>query len=242
MYSSSFRPLAISHRGLRSAAPENTIPAFLAAIEAGAEGIELDVHGSADGVLFVHHDPVIDAGGTVQPIASLDSREIAKARLAGDVSIPSLDETLTAIGSRAIVFIEVKAAGVESAVARCLRRHMNNIDRYSVHAFDHRVVKRTLELIPSVRTGALQASYLIDTPSALRKCGATDLWQHTEFIDAALVTDVHASGGKIVAWTPNDEGEWESLAALGVDAICTDRIDDYVGWANARWETPTLHA
>ena len=241
MYSRVSRPLAISHRGLRSAAPENTIPAFMAAIDAGAEGIELDVHGSADGGLFVHHDPVVERDGQLVPIASLDTREIAKASHPGGVSIPSLDETLTAIGARALVFIEVKAAGIESSVALCLRRHMPNIERYSVHAFDHRVVKRTLELIPSVRTGALQVSYLIDTPAALRKCGAVDLWQHADFIDAALVTDVHASGGKVVAWTPNDEATWQSLADIGVDAICTDRIGEYVSWVNARGETGTLH-
>ena len=240
MYSRASTPLAISHRGLKTDAPENTIPAFLAAIEAGAEGIELDVHGSADEGVFVHHDFGVHAEGALVPLASLDSRQISKVDLGGGVAIPSLDETLTAIGSRAMVFIEVKATGIENAVARCLRRHMPNIERYSIHAFDHRIVKRVLELIPSVRTGALQVSYLMDTPGALRRCGATDLWQHADFIDAELVADVHVYGGKVVAWTPNDESQWQSLAAMGVDAVCTDNVDRYVQWAAAR-ETATLH-
>ena len=233
MYSRAFKPLAISHRGLRSAGPENTIPAFIAAIKAGAEGIELDVHASADEVLFVHHDADIHVDGNLVPIASLESRTISRVELEGGVAIPSLDDTLTAVGARALVFIEVKAAGIEDSVARCLRRHMANIERYSVHAFDHRVVKRILELIPAVRTGALQVSYLIDTTGALRKCGATDLWQHSDFIDGKLVIDVHAYGGKVVAWTPNDESQWQALASLGVDAVCTDRVDQYAAWAPA---------
>jgi glycerophosphoryl diester phosphodiesterase len=241
MYSRASRPLAISHRGLRSAGPENTIPAFVAAIDAGAEGVELDVHGSSDDVLFVHHDPVLEVGGVMRPIASLESGEIARVRLPGGIPVPSLDDTISAIGSRAFVFIEIKAAGIESSVARCLRRHMTNIERYCVHAFDHRVVKRVLELIPSVRTGALQVSYLIDSPAALRRCGAVDLWQHTDFIDRALVTDIHASGGKVIAWTPNDEAEWQALAEMGVDGICTDRVDQYAAWLAAREETRTLH-
>lgn len=234
MYSSKSLPLAVSHRGLHETLPENSIPAFEAAIAAGAEGIELDVHGSSDGVLHVHHDPALDVNGSPVPFTSLDSRDIAKLRLAGDVPVPTLDDTLTAIGSRAKVFIEVKAAGVENDLARCLRRHSQNADLYSVHAFDHRVVKRMLELIPSTRTGILQVSYLVDSADAMRRAGAADLWQHADFIDAQLVTDIHARGGRVVAWTPNGDSQWEHLASLGIDAICTDRIGDYVAWRNGR--------
>ncbi len=232
MYSRVSTPLAISHRGLHSVAPENTIPAFAAAIEAGAWGIELDIHGSADDGLFVHHDDALSVDGKLVPFAFLDSKDIAKVTLEGDALIPTLDDTLTAIGSRANVFIEVKASGIETSVARCMCRHIDNIERYSVHAFDHRIVKRILELIPSVRTGVLQVSYLIDSVGALRKAGATDLWQHADFIDASLVTDVHTAGGMVVAWTPNEEPRWEALARLGVDAICTDHIDAYVEWSS----------
>ena len=49
-------PLLFAHRGLRAAAPENTLPAFAAALEAGADGIELDTHLSRDGQVVVLHD------------------------------------------------------------------------------------------------------------------------------------------------------------------------------------------
>jgi glycerophosphoryl diester phosphodiesterase len=234
MYSSKSLPLAVSHRGLHTTLPENSIPAFEAAIAAGAEGIELDVHGSADGVLYVHHDPVLDVNGGLVPFTALDSADIAKLRLDGDVPIPTLDDTLTAIGTRARTFVEVKAAGIENDLARCLRRHSHNAEQYAVHAFDHRVVKRMLELIPSIRTGILQVSYLVDTTDAMRRAGADDLWQHADFIDAELVTDIHARGGRVVAWTPNGDSQWERLSSLRVDAICTDRIDDYVAWRSTR--------
>src|SRR5512141_3430804 len=101
MYSKSEPPLAISHRGLRHNAPENSIPAFIAAIDAGAEAVELDVHSSVDGVIHVHHDPVpggLDSKGNPwRPIAEMDSKEIAHARLFGDVAIPTLDGVIEAI-------------------------------------------------------------------------------------------------------------------------------------------------
>jgi glycerophosphoryl diester phosphodiesterase len=41
---------------------------------------------------------------------------------------------------------------------------------------------------------------------------------------------VHACGGRVIAWTANDEPAWEALSKAGVDGICTDRIDLYVAW------------
>ncbi len=230
MYSDRPLPEAISHRGLCHAAPENSVPAFSAAVAAGAEGIELDVHVTSDEVLLVHHDAGYRIGDDMVPFRSLDAAEVAGLKLSGGVPIPTLDEALESIGAATNVYVEVKVAGVEAALTRCLRRHAANVSRYSVHAFDHRIVRRMLELIPSVRTGILQVSYLIDSSAAMRKAGAADLWQHADFVDERLVADVHSCGGRIVAWTANDETAWERLAKLGVDGICTDRIDSYIAW------------
>ena len=49
----------IAHRGTPRELPENSLPGFARALEAGAQGIELDVHLTADGVVVVHHDPVL---------------------------------------------------------------------------------------------------------------------------------------------------------------------------------------
>jgi len=230
MYSGNRPPLAISHRGLHTTAAENTIPAFLQAIEAGAEGIELDVHASADDIPYVHHDAYLTLDGEQIPFSSLDSTDIRKTTLVSGESIPSLDDALGAIGHRADVFIEVKATGIEQAVARCVRRHAPNTERYAIHAFDHRIVRKLLALLPSVRSGILQVSYLVDTCAALRNAGALDLWQHADFVDASLVIDAHSCGARVIAWTPNFQLQWQHLASIGVDGICTDRVDAYTAW------------
>ncbi|MEO8195015.1 MAG: glycerophosphodiester phosphodiesterase [Gemmatimonadales bacterium] len=233
MYSKRSLPDAISHRGLHASVPENSIPAFLAAIDAGTDAIELDVHASVDDTLFVHHDPGIpvpSADGGTRAIAQMDSGEISRLRLPGDVGIPTLDDTLEAIGERARVFIEIKARAIEETVARCLRRHSARSPLYAVHSFDHRAAKRMLELFPSVRTGILQVAYPVDSCAVMRAAGASDLWQAAEFVDPSLVVNVHACGGRVIAWTANDESVWTALASAGVDGICTDRVDAYVAW------------
>jgi glycerophosphoryl diester phosphodiesterase len=238
MYSTPIPPIAISHRGLRHSAPENSIPAFLAAIDAGADAIELDVHGTSDGVLFVHHDaspaPADSAESASKAFAGMLSADISRIRLAGDVAIPTLDDVIEAVNGRAGIFIEVKAPEIEEAIVHCLKRHIGRIDQLAVHSFDHRIIRRLAGLFPSVRTGILQVSYLVDSCAAMRLSGASDLWQQVDFIDAALVTGVHACRGRVIAWTANTPDQWDRLESLGVDAICTDFIDEYARRGHAR--------
>jgi glycerophosphoryl diester phosphodiesterase len=231
MYSNHSSPLAISHRGLRHSAPENTIPAFLAAITAGAQAVELDIHSSSDGILFVHHDaspaPADPGNNSIRGFSSMLSADISKVRLDGAVPIPTLDEVIEAVDGRAGIFIEVKAPDIEEATVRCLKRHIRRIDQLAVHSFDHRVVRKIAGLFPSVRTGILQVSYLVDSCAAMRLAGASDLWQQVDFIDAALVSGVHACRGRVIAWTANTPAQWHHLESLGVDAVCTDYVDIY---------------
>jgi glycerophosphoryl diester phosphodiesterase len=77
MLSADARPLVIGHRGASADAPENTIAAFELALEQGADGIELDVHLSADEQPVVIHDftlePTTDGAGPVSGTASASS-------------------------------------------------------------------------------------------------------------------------------------------------------------------------
>src|SRR5690242_13612077 len=73
------RPLVFAHRGGSRLAPENTIPAFDRGLELGADGLELDVHLSRDGVLVVHHDATLDRTTNASgPIAALTAAELAQ--------------------------------------------------------------------------------------------------------------------------------------------------------------------
>ena len=217
-------PEIIGHRGAPREAPENTLPAFRRAIELGADAVELDVHATSDGVVVVHHDPVPrvrsapdDLAG--RPIAGLTWAELRRVRLDGDVAIPTLRDVLDDLHARVRVYVEVKAAAADAAVIALVRQHG---DRCAVHAFDHRVTRRLRAAAPDIRGGILLSSYLIDTAAAMRAAGALDLWQHWEFIDEALVAEVHAAGGRVIAWTVNDVQLAVSFAAIGVDAICSD--------------------
>lgn len=220
-------PLRISHRGAHDTLPENSIPAFEMAIELGADAVELDVHATSDGAVVVHHDPVLYAGDMPEspgmPIAATSFDNLKVHQLAPGISIPTLAATLDAIGTRAVVFVEIKARGIEPLVVRCIRESRAEC---AVHSFDHRIVSSVKKIFPAVRCGVLQVARHIDPLASLKATGAEDLWQHVDYIDDDLVAGAHAIGARVIAWTANDATQWSTLSGLGVDGICTDRIGE----------------
>ena len=215
-------PEKISHRGAHQTHPENSVPAFLRAIELGADAIELDVHGTRDGTLVVHHDAEVNAPGARRHrIADLTFADLSSYKLRDEVEIPTLPAVLSAIGASAFLYVEIKAPDIEPLVSRCIRESES---RCAIHSFDHRIVKNVKTIFPALRTGVLEVSRHIDPTLSLRATGAEDLWQDVSFIDEDLVARVHSVNGRVIAWTANDANQWETLRRIGVDGICTDRI------------------
>ncbi len=220
-------PLRISHRGAHDTLPENTVAAFEDALAQGAQAVELDVHATSDGVVVVHHDPVLHAGGVPRGdairIAAIPFDELRAHPVAPGFPIPTLTETLDAIGTRATVFIEIKAKDIEPHVVRCVREARSES---AVHSFDHRVIRTVKKIFPAIRCGVLQVARHLDPVASLRETGAEDLWQQVDYIDEELVAEAHSIGARVIAWTANDSTHWPFLRAIGVDGICTDRIGD----------------
>src|SRR5262245_53827525 len=93
-------PLVLGHRGASRAAPENTLEAFRLARDLGADGVELDVRRTADGVLVVHHDPAREGLGVLGTLRFDDVR-------AACPDIPTVDEALDEL-SGMVVNLELK--------------------------------------------------------------------------------------------------------------------------------------
>ena len=183
------------------------------------------MHATRDGIVVVHHDPVVHARHPQRParrrIADLSVAELAEFPLAGGVRIPTLSETLDAIADRASVYVEIKAANIEPLVTRIIRESNATC---AVHSFDHRVVRNVKAIFPAIRTGVLEVSRHIDPVASLADTAAEDLWQEVDSIDEEIVQRAHSAGARVVAWTANEAAQWETLYDLGVDGICTDRI------------------
>ncbi|MGH7628542.1 MAG: glycerophosphodiester phosphodiesterase [Gemmatimonadales bacterium] len=211
------RPTVIAHRGASGHEVENSLAAFRRAVELGADGIELDLHTTRDGLLVVHHDAVLPGTGR---IAELAGGVVRAHRLPNAEPVPLLADALETIGDRD-VWVEVKT--LDPRFDQTLLHALDGgpaPKRYAVHAFDHRIVARLGRARPLLPRGVLVSSYLLDPLAPLIATGASTLWQEQHLIDAALVERVHAEGRAIVAWTVNAPEDIGRLVRLGVDGLC----------------------
>ncbi len=225
-------PRVLAHRGATAVAPENTVQAFVAASALGADGVELDVHRTADGGLVVHHDA--DAAG-VGLLAERTQAEIRAAR----PEIPTLDEALEACTGM-LVNVEVKnlpgdadydpGEGVAAGVVDVLSRRGGH-DDVLVSSFNLESVNRVRDLDPSIPTGFLVLVGMdpVDAVDVAHAHGHGAVHPDVRALvggaAAATVTRAHELGMTVNVWTVNHEDEMRRLAATGIDAVITDVPD-----------------
>ncbi|MDQ3513321.1 MAG: glycerophosphodiester phosphodiesterase [Chloroflexota bacterium] len=213
--------LVYAHRGASGEAPENTLHAFRRAIEAGSDGIELDIWPSADGVPVVIHDR--DISRTTDGTGMVDSLPLARLRDldAGEGEpIPTLEEVLSLVGDRATLYIEVKGAGCEAATLVLLRQYP--AVRATLASFDADILRTLRSLAPDAEIWVIATGADDDALALGAEVGATTLSLWHDGLTAGTVRDVQAAGHRVAAWTVNDVGEAARLAGIGVVAICTD--------------------
>ena len=216
------RPLIIAHRGASGYEVENSLAAFRAAADRGADAVELDIHTTADGALVVHHGERIGD----HFIAHASLREVRDHPLPNGESVPMLEEALAVIVPRMIAFVEIK-----SVPPRLDDRLFEMIectgapDRVALHAFDHRVIHRMGEKRPHIKRGVLSASYPMHPVRCLEDADASTLWQHVNHVDDALVAAIHGAEMTLYVYTVNEPETIRRLGSLGVDGICTDFPD-----------------
>lgn len=221
----------IAHRGASGLAPENTLKAMAIAIELGAGAIELDVQW-ADGELWVFHDRRLerctDGHGvlTEQSTAYLMSLDAGQGE-----SIPTLWQVMTLIAGRCDLHIELKGAHTAEAVAALTHRAEAELGftpaHWVVSSFHHPELARFKALRPELRIGALTANLPLQLAEFAERLGAWSLNCDVDFVDAELVADAHQRGLKVLVYTVDEVSDRDTLAAMGVDGIFTNRPDRF---------------
>jgi glycerophosphoryl diester phosphodiesterase len=222
----------LAHRGARTIAAENTLEAFEAALAQQADGVELDVHRTADEVLVVHHDA--DAPG-LGVLAELPFEVVHDAR----PDIPVLADVLDAC-SGSLVNVEIKNLPGDADyderervadLVVALLSDRGGRDDVLVSSFNLATVDRVRTLAADVRTGFL-VMVGIDPFAALdlaaeRGHGALHPFRSMLADESAAHVVEHAAelGLALNVWTINEPDEIRRLAALGVDAVITDAPD-----------------
>jgi glycerophosphoryl diester phosphodiesterase len=231
-----------AHRGSSKAAPENTLAAFDLAVRQGADGIELDVHLTADGIVVVTHDEsCLRATGAAGQVGAMTLQQLRQLDFAALMpgftrqSLPTLAEVFDLIQpSNLIINIELKNGvwpypGLEEQVLALAVEHRMH-ERICLSSFNHYslVLARNLA----------EARGLHVPCGILYSCGLVEPWRYAIQIGAAaihphyanlripgLVSDCRQAGVAINAWTIDQPEHLRLALGLGIDAIITNEPD-----------------
>ncbi len=221
-----------AHRGFSGKYPENTMLAFKKAVEAGCDGIELDVHLSKDGELVVIHDELVDrttdgcglvSDYTLAELKALDASAGYKG-VYGKNEIPTLKEYFEFIKDTSIVTnIELKTGvnpypGIEAKTLAMIDAYGLR-DRIIISSFNHYSVLRMKEMAPDMQYGFLEESWIIDMAEYGAGHGVQCLHPIFNAVDEAYVKAARDKGLAINTWTVNTEEDIRRMAELGVDGI-----------------------
>ena len=219
-----------AHRGGSALAPENTIAAFDVGLALGVDGLELDVHLSRDGVVVVHHDPLLDRTTTLRgPIVQRTAEELRRA------AVPTLAEVLARYRDpRIIIEMKVNTADLAAATVDVVRK-AGAVERVCLGSFGLRVLRAARAIEPAIATSgareevrwALYRSWLRWPASRVAYSGyqIPEFSGNTRVVSPRFVEYAHDAGLGVQAWTVDAEEQARRLLACGVDALITDRPD-----------------
>jgi glycerophosphoryl diester phosphodiesterase len=239
--------MVVAHRGSSAAAPENTLSAFVRALEEGAEGVECDVRLTRDGQLVCLHDRTVDrtsnGSGAVSSmtLAELERLDFGSwhdpAQATGVLTFASLLDLLRDAPRPVRLLVETKhPTRFRGRVERCVADALERVGwtgggaeaRVTMMSFAETAVRRMHRLLEHLPT-----ALLMDASSGMRRSGLLPpgvaiCGPSLELLlrDPGFVERAHTVGSQVYVWTVDDPADVRFVADLGVDAVITNRPSD----------------
>jgi glycerophosphoryl diester phosphodiesterase len=224
--------MVVAHRGASTEQAENTIEAFEAAIDAGADAVEFDVRMTADRHAVVMHDP--DVSRTTNGTGLVSEMTLEQIRKLG---VPTLDEALRCLSGRVAADIEIKnlpgepghTPDREPAVEATLAA-LDAVAYASpviISSFNPASIAHSRALRPEVPTGLL-TEYEVDADEALARATQHGHPWVLPFVSKVLdagndfAARVHSSGALLGVWIADDPDTARILFERGADAVATN--------------------
>jgi len=224
------RTLVLGHRGASAHARGNTLAAYRRAVVDGADGIECDARLTADGVVVMHHDPVVEGLGALNGLTFAMIRQ-------KHPDIPTLDEMLVALPDpRFILNIEIKNSAGEPGydenheMARFIAEWTDAhhvVDRVVVTSFNRATIDSVKRIAPRIATGLLLGHRTAVRPAVRSVARDGHQWvlpHHSRLIFGArrTVASAHEAGLRVGTWTLDSRWRASALSGAEIDAIITN--------------------
>ena len=219
-----------AHRGYSAKAPENTLAAIQAAIDEGADYVEIDVRITADGYVVLMHDASTERTSdadlcvedcTYETLLQLDVGSWFSEEYEG-TRIPTLEEAMNLCKGQAYMNIELKPASgsgeLERAVAALITEY-DMEDQCVVTSFSQSSLSKVKNENEDIRTGCI---YTVGYSNRVDYSSMDVLSISSKYVSRSLVAGAHEKGITVFAWTVNTRSEMQRMIACGVDSIITD--------------------
>jgi glycerophosphoryl diester phosphodiesterase len=230
-------PLLYAHRGARVEYPENSLPAFEAALAQGADVLELDVHMSRDGVPVVHHDPTgAHSAGVRRELRHCTLEELRAWDIGRDpavpVRLPTLAEVLEQLPD-APLNVDLKQAepDMTGAVLRLIAEHSAE-SRVLLTSFSAVLLERVRRAGYAGPIGLSQrdafvacfapVAFLRRFPLAGVRLQIPPRYGLLDLTRRGLIAKLHRAGLAVDYWVINDRAQAQVLLERGADGIVTD--------------------
>lgn len=237
-------PLILAHRGANKVAPQNTIPAFIKALEFNADGIETDVHLCKDGEIVICHNYTVDE--TSNGIGLIDELTLAQLKAMdfgsyfnkdfSGVSLPTLSELLDVVRKMKLINIEIKPPKKDNDLVKKVVEEINKygiVENSILSCFDPECVRMVKEIDKNVKTALLyendELGNEIMTFGVAKYCKQLNVdaaHPHRKLIKENEIIELHNLGIAVNPWTVNLEEEIIRLTKWGCDALISD-VPDY---------------
>jgi glycerophosphoryl diester phosphodiesterase len=218
-----------AHRGASHVAPENTMAAFRAALEAGADYVELDVQRTRDGAVIVMHDgDFMRMAGDARKVSQVTAAEAAAidigsrydSRFAGE-SPPLLSDVIELARGRMKINVELKYnvpdPGLAPAVIDLLKQE-GFLDQVVITSLDYAALKQVESLEPRIPTGHIVTAAVGDVSRTRADFVSLNSAQATP----ALLRRAHAANKQVHVWTVDKPEVMQRMIERGVDNIITN--------------------
>jgi len=215
----------MGHRGAAGLAPENTIAAIVAGIEAGADWIEFDVRRTQDGHIVLVHDRTTGRIAKRRlTVHKTPKDELQALEMKRGGTIPTLEEAIGIIGKRAKVNIEIKSPDCVPQVVELLQKYIKNgypSSHFLISSFSPAVLRAAYQLDKKLHYSLLQI-----WPVRFRWLRSVKLsavgFYHISALTPFIVALAKRKGLYTYAYTVNSIEEAKQLKRMGIDGIVTN--------------------
>ena len=219
--------LKIGHRGAKGYEPENTFVSFQKALDMQVDGVELDVHLSADGEIIVIHDETIDRTTNGKGfVNALSLRELKAFRINGEHKIPTLREVFDLVNQDCFINIELKSYDAAEKVVSLIEKYVTKkgwkYDRFLISSFDWNALQQVRFFSDEIPIGVLTETDLDLALAFAKFIQAKSIHPHFHLLTKENTRKIREKGIQVFPWTINEKEDIQKITAFNVNGIITD--------------------